>query len=316
MWRLLPFTLKSPTTLSPWARLNLLEIFYHLVAAEYGRGLQWLAGRPGIFFVQYFFFPVLVRVPFFLVRSSGKRSRILPCGKGPHFYLVYISLPWIHFCLVRSKVYHLYLLSWPFVKGARKSFSHRRHSFSVVSFHFSPDTHFPYGWGFDCCHADAINRRCVALDKKMSLTLVGHTIIKLVRVTQQLPLQFTIFNITTELRTPSGVMGSLGLLGLLSFVRVSHHQANIPQDLGLPVGQYDRWRLQSDRPGAQTGSSTAATSAASSACFLPLFAACQLRPRLSSSPGSWRPRLTSQAQPLQQGQQSQPSQAQPTACPG
>ena len=72
----------------------------------------------------------------------------------------------MHFCLARSKVYRLYLLSWPFVKGARKSCSHRSHSFSVVSFHFSPDTHFPYSWGFDCCHADAINRHCIALDKK------------------------------------------------------------------------------------------------------------------------------------------------------
>ena len=103
---------------------------------------------------------------FTLLPGTINQSRILPCGKRPHFYLVYTSLPWIHFCLVRSEVYHLYLLSWPFVKGARQSFSHRSHSFSVVSFHFSPDTHFPYGWGFDCCHADAINRHCIALDKK------------------------------------------------------------------------------------------------------------------------------------------------------
>ena len=163
MWRLLPFTLKSPTTLSPWARLNLLENFYHLVAAEYGRGLLVACRETADLFRSVLLLPGT----FTLLPGTIKRSRILPCGKGPHFYLVYTSLPWMHFCLVRSEVYHLYLLSWPFVKGARKSFSHRSHSFSVVSFNFSPATHFPYGWGFDCCHADAINRHCIAPDKKM-----------------------------------------------------------------------------------------------------------------------------------------------------
>ena len=84
------------------------------------------------------FFRSVLLLPgtFTLLPGTIKRSRILPCGKGPHFYLVCTSLPWIHFCLVCSKVYHLYLLSWPFVKGARKSFSHRSHSFSVVVFIF------------------------------------------------------------------------------------------------------------------------------------------------------------------------------------
>lgn len=131
-------------------------------------------------------------------------------------------------------------------------------------------------------------------------------------MTYQLPLEFTI----NELRTPSGVMGSLGLL---VFAWVSHHQANIPHDLGVAVGHYDRCGYKvsrrGPRPEVRLITSAAAALMLKLLLFLPLLLlarsarlhcatdaddtclaaaspgvaaadSCQLRPRLRSSHAS------------------------------
>ena len=98
--------------------MNPLEICYPLVAARVGRASWWLAGRPQILFVLYFF-----PCPSSHVARTNMRSRILLWAQGLTSTLQFFwPWPWMHHCLLHSGVYHVCPLGGHFMKDASESF--------------------------------------------------------------------------------------------------------------------------------------------------------------------------------------------------